>query len=322
MRPALIAVLMPALCFAQAPPRMVLDTLRHDFGKVERESTSRFRFKVTNAGGGPLRILGVKPSCGCTSTVVGKEILLPGESTELEVAFMAAGLRGEVTKFVEIHSDDPANPIQTLTLKAEVRMDVLIGQDIVFFQDLKAKDRRKAVVKLESATGQPIRIDDVQLSPAPWLGVATRESGTAAFLDLVLVADRLPSEKFSGTDFIDLHLSNPRESVITVRVNWDRRMPILASPARVALAGKAGLELYGRMVVKHRQGKPFRVLSARTTSSLLSVPTLPGGAAPSHAIKVVLSGAASPGTYDEKVILGLDDPSQRFLEVRVTAAVD
>lgn len=321
MRSAVLVALAPVICFAQAPPRLALDAPLHDFGRIERDSIVRHRFKVTNPGGAPLRIVKLNASCGCTSTVVGKETLAPGEGTELEVVFNTSGLRGKVKKQIEVISDDPVEPSQLLTVEAEIAMEILVRPEEVIFRDLVAGDRRKAVVKLESATGRPIHVNDVEMSPAPWLGVATREKGNDLFLDLDLVGKRLPQGKASGSDTITLYVVNPKDSVITVRVQWERRVPVYATPARLALAGAAGQDLGGGVVLKHREGKPFRVLSARTTSSMLEVPGLPTAGAATQTVKVVLKAAALPGTYSEKVILDLDDPAQPVLEIRVAASL-
>jgi hypothetical protein len=215
-----------AICLAQAPqgpPRLVPDRLSHDFGQLAPGTRATHRFLLRNAGGAPLTIAKVVPSCGCTSSVVGKTLLAPGESTALDVTFDTTGLRGPAQKSVQVLSDDPANPSLALAFQAEVLAEVLAATDLVRFQDLGPKDRRKASVKLVSTTGQAIHVTDVELSPAPWLGVATREDGEGLWVDLDLLAKRLPPGQRSGTDSIALHLVNPGPSVVQLKVHWIRR---------------------------------------------------------------------------------------------------
>jgi hypothetical protein len=209
--------------FGAAQPRLVLAAARHDFGPIEPARAVSHRFTATNAGTSTLTISRLRPSCGCTSTVVGQQILAPGESTELEVAFNPAGMRGKVEKTVQVVSDDPARPIQLLTFQAEVLPEIRVSTEEVVFTGLSRRDRRKASVKLETGTGQPIVVRDVELSEAPWLGVATREVGDDLWVDFLLVARKLPPGKGSGIDTIALHVANPRPSVVNLTVRWALR---------------------------------------------------------------------------------------------------
>ena len=227
MRMPLLALGVTAICLAQAPPlgppRLVPDAPHHDFGQLAPGTRATHRFLLRNAGGAPLTIAKVVATCGCTSSVVGKTLLAPGERTGLDVTFDTTGLRGPAQKSVQVLSDDPASPSLVLTFQAEVLPEVLAATDRVLFQDLAPRDRRRTSVKLVSTTGAPIHVTDVELSPAPWLGVTTREDGEALWVDLDLLARRLPPRQRSGTDRIALHLLGPGPSVVELRVRWIRK---------------------------------------------------------------------------------------------------
>ena len=126
MRLTFLALLVPAICMAQTvgQPRLRLDEPHYEFGRIAPGATVTHRFKASNEGDRPLTISRLNPSCGCTSTLVGKSTLAPGESTELEVTFNAAGHPGLNQKSVEVVSDDPTQPVQTLSFGAEVMQDI------------------------------------------------------------------------------------------------------------------------------------------------------------------------------------------------------
>ena len=92
----------------------------------------------------------------------------------------------------------------------------------ISFLHLTRRDRKRASVKFTSLTGRSIEVVDVDLSDAPWLGVATREKGAVLWVDLDLLARRLPKDRLSGTDTIALHVQNPWPSVVRLSVHWDR----------------------------------------------------------------------------------------------------
>jgi hypothetical protein len=88
----------PASAAAVAPslaPVITFDQNFFDFGKIKQKQTVIHGFKVSNTGNAPLHIKAVHANCGCTSTVVGKMNLEPGESTEIEAALHFLGCRAQ-----------------------------------------------------------------------------------------------------------------------------------------------------------------------------------------------------------------------------------
>ena len=229
MRMPLLFLGVSAFCLGQAPPqappRLAPDSVHYDFGQLAPGTRATHRFTLRNAGGSDLTITKVAASCGCTSSVVGRSTLAPGEETGLDVTFDTTGLQGPAQKSVQVLSNDPATPSFALSFQAEVLAVVLAETQRVQFRNLTPNDRRKASVKLVSTTGQAIHVADVVLSPAPWLGVTTREAGEELWVDLDLVARRLPPGQKSGTDTIGLHLVNPGPSEVQLKVHWARRLP-------------------------------------------------------------------------------------------------
>lgn len=215
------------------PPRLVLDSADHDFGPIPRGARVNHRYQVSNGGGSPLSIYQVSPACGCTSTLLGKATLLPGETTAIEVTFDAAGMAGRVHKNILVRSNDPERQDVTLTFQATLPEPgpppavlppaVRIDAERVEFLRLGPGDRRKLSVRIASLNGQPVLVDDVELSEAPWLGVATRPVGKDIYVDLDMLARNLPAGRRSGIDHITLHVSNPRSALLYLSVRWEKR---------------------------------------------------------------------------------------------------
>ena len=299
MRVAVLALAASILCPAQTPqPRLVVPEPHFDFGTLAPASEGVHRFRLVNQGSADLHIKAVKPTCGCTSSVVGQQVVTPGDNTEVEVTFHTAGVSGHARKTVEVQS-----------------------KDLVLFPNLTPRSHLRTSVTIASGTGHAIHIADMDLSEAPWLGVATREEGERAFVDLELLASRLPPSQLSGVDTLTVHVVNPQPSILHLSVRWERRPPVVATPARVAWAEAAGRGLEQAVILRQPQGKPFRILSARTSNPLLRVTGLPKGAAARQTVKVALDAAAKPGQYDERVFLVLDTPGHPEFPVRVSAAL-
>jgi hypothetical protein len=201
-----------------------------DFGQILQGSIVTHPYRLTDLGSSPLTLQRVVPSCGCTTALLGRTVLQPGEATELAVKFNATGYAGPVRKEVQVFSDDPRRPVVTLVFQASVMRDVEPPSRVVWLEDLAPREDRKVSVLYESGTGEPIAVTAVEGTEAPWLGVATREEGRRLWVDLELLAKRLPPGHPSGVDLLVLHVENPRPSLAMLEVRWGRRKPRLAGP--------------------------------------------------------------------------------------------
>ena len=323
----------PAICLAEAPapaaapaaaatPSLVFDAVHHDFGRIPTDAKVTHRFKVTNQGKGYLNILGVRPSCGCTYAVLGKWSLAPLESTEIEVTFNPAGFHGLSRKSIQVTSNDPISPNQTLTFQAEVVAEVMPSTTSVFFADVVRSSPHRTSVKLESGNGKPVQVTEAKLADAPWLTVSPRQAGLDAWLDITLDARKLPANKHAGADLLTVATSNPKVPSIKITIQWELRTSISVDPPRVAWAEPAGQELSATLTLKQVDGKPFRLLSSKSSNPVLRVELGDKGAASSHRIQVIFAAKAKPGSYMEKILVTTDDPEQPELEVRVSAALN
>jgi hypothetical protein len=321
MRIPTLIVLAPIVCMAQGAPHITYDATHFDFGKIAADAKVSHRFKVTNTGKAPLNITRLNPSCGCTSTVLGKWTLAPEESTEVEVTFNPAGFRGVSRKSIQVVSDDPVSPTTTLTFEADVVLEIMPSTDSVFFQDLVRSVPRKASVKLSSGTDKPVVLTDAKAPGAPYLTTALRKDGKDAWVDITLDGHKVPAGRQVGADAIIVRTANARVPTVTITVQWEMRASVTANPLRVAWSEPAGTELRSSVLLKQVDGKPFRILSSRTTNPVLTVEGTGKTAAASHEIQVVLASNAQPGLYTEKVLLTLDDPDQPELELRVSASL-
>jgi hypothetical protein len=306
---------------AQAPRRPVLslETDVFDCGRVKEGEVASHAFKVTNRGNALLTLRGIRPGCGCTAATVGRSRLEPGESTEVLVEFSTKHFRGANRKGVDLLTDDPRVPRKRLTLDAFVWAPLAPDQDTVLFGDLKPEDRRKVSVRVASATGETIHVEDVDLSEAPWLGVATREEGKELFVDMDFSAHLLPKDRTSGIDTVTVRAPAPEASTFSIKVLWDKFLPVEAQPRQVAWSGPAGESRLATVTLQSRAGKPFRILSARATQPWIHVE----GIRKAPRAKQVLSLRQDPctrtGLSTEWVYVELDSPGRPELPIRIIA---
>lgn len=102
-------------------PRVELEKRVMNFGEVSSGFYIKTGVKVTNTGKKPLRIYGTDAKmCSCTAPVPPKQVIKPGESTELDIDFNAKNFNGVVEEEVQIYTNDPEKPYSTVLIKAFV----------------------------------------------------------------------------------------------------------------------------------------------------------------------------------------------------------
>lgn len=101
-------------------PKAVFDSFDQSFGKLLSKDSATLIYKLTNAGKDPLIVKKLHPACGCTGTVIGKNVIKGGETTEIKAVFYPKGLTGYLRKFITVITNDPEMPEINLYLSGTV----------------------------------------------------------------------------------------------------------------------------------------------------------------------------------------------------------
>jgi hypothetical protein len=317
---ASLALVIPVVCVAQTPT-ITFEKTHHDFGKIGAERKASYRFKVTNTGTGTLNITRINPSCGCTSTVLGKWSLEPGESTEVEASFDPRGFRGVVRKSIQVISDDPAHGTVALSFEAEVIQEIMPSTNTVFFYDLQRSTPKKTTVRLASGNGQPVQVKQTKAPGAPYLSTTTKSEGNDVLLEIELDGRKISSGKQRGVDSLTVVTTSEKIPVITINVQWELKASVVSTPERIAWVEPTGKELRSPISLKQMDGKAFRITTFKSSNPLIKIEGVGKAGAPQQELEVVLAASAKAGTYNETVILFLDDPNQPELSLRVSAVL-
>lgn len=89
-----------------------------DYGKIQQHADGVRVFKFTNTGDAPIVISNAKGSCGCTVPTYPKNVIMPGETGEINVKY-ATDRIGAFTKTVTLTSN-ASEPTKVLRIKGEV----------------------------------------------------------------------------------------------------------------------------------------------------------------------------------------------------------
>lgn len=124
----LLLWVLPVQSFSAADARLVSPETKHiaadqltwDFGRVRAGDVVKHEFVLINNSSKPLKIVSVTTSCGCTVSKARKDLLAPGESTFLSVAFNSKGYAQEVQQSIYVVTDALDNSVIRYIIKANV----------------------------------------------------------------------------------------------------------------------------------------------------------------------------------------------------------
>ncbi|HJW42821.1 MAG TPA: DUF1573 domain-containing protein [Geothrix sp.] len=302
---------------AQAPA-IKFDRTHHDFGRITPDRKVAVKYRVSNAGNAYLNITQVRPSCGCTYTMLGKWSLAPGEGTEIEAMFDPKGLKGGVRKSIEVVSNDPKTPAVSLTLEAEVVQEIMPSVESVYFFQAPRSATTRSQVRYASGNGEPVHIVDVKAPGAPFLTFAYRNEGKDLVMEVALDGRKVPAGQMRGVEQATVRFTNPRMSQLPLNIQWDLKPAIQVSPQELVFQDAPGKELRQKLTLKQAEGKAFRVTGTRPTLQGMRVEGL-NQRGPALELTVVLPASLKAGRYSEVLALTTDDPDQPELTIRVVA---
>jgi len=120
MKKTITLILILLAVSLQAKSGIKFDKYIHDFGDVPQSVIVVAKFTFRNTGNSVLVIERIRTSCGCTSTMLSKKELNPGESGILEISFDTEGYSGSITRAITVYTNSPARKEVKLKIKANV----------------------------------------------------------------------------------------------------------------------------------------------------------------------------------------------------------
>jgi hypothetical protein len=153
---------------ASAPGRARIEIVGGDsvnWGNVS-PGVLKHTVKITNTGNDTLKIAEVKPSCGCTTAPLDKNIILPGDTASIAVSVDVAHASGAVNKHMTITSNDSTRPQIVMQLHANLVRDVTAIPEFFPVVQAKAGDETATSIALKNTGTQPVSVGPPRLEDA------------------------------------------------------------------------------------------------------------------------------------------------------------
>jgi len=253
---------------ANAPgPEIRFDKMVHDFGQVGPGTANICEFGFKNVGEALLKIIDVKPDCGCTIFTLDKREYEPGESGVLKIKFHTSTLAGPTTKHITIISNDKAAPTLTLTLKATVvaRVDY---QPKTLNLLLKDEDKALPQVTLTSVDGKPFSVTSVK-STANAISADFDASVEATKFVLQLKVDKTQLQRVAN-GVVEISLTHPEAKAVSIPFSALTRFSI--NPMIILFDAEPGKPIIrNNVTILNNYGEQFEIASVKSKEGITKV---------------------------------------------------
>jgi len=209
-----------------APPKIVFTDTTYDFGRHEQGTAATHRFPFRNLGGLDLTIDNVRASCACTAVTASK-VIPPNAEGSIEVTFDCTDPFGQTSRTITVYSNDPAQPVTTLTVTADIAVVVAADPPKLYVGHVRRGETVRSRVRVlapETATLGPV------MSTGAVMNVVLEETVGTPPQEQIRVTIRPDAPVGPFRDSIRIHTSNARRPVLVVPV----RGTVDAAPGEAA----------------------------------------------------------------------------------------
>jgi hypothetical protein len=230
----------------------------YDFGRMNRGETGQYTFRFVNVGGGPLRLEVLGSTCKCTIGTLEKEVLAPGEQTEIRLEWTSQNVLESFGQSARIRTSDPDQPEVKLTIQGSVIDAIVAVPSQLSVGDIRSTDEVERVVRIYSYHRRPLEIESLS-----W--------GTPATEDRVELSHEIRKVNLTDPpDYSDAY------NVAEIRVRLKPGLPNGMLRGRVVVVTNQdegidrGFELFGAVV------GPVRVVAGSRYDDQKNLMTLDG----------------------------------------------
>jgi len=120
-------------------------------------------FHFINAGKRPVKIKGVRTSCGCTTATREKEVYAPGEKGKITAVLEIGGRTGIQEKQVYVDTDEPGGGEWVLAFKATIPEVLKLEQ--IFVNWAKGEELKSKTVNVKVMNDFPVHHLEITSDP-------------------------------------------------------------------------------------------------------------------------------------------------------------
>ncbi len=293
-----------------------------DFGKAPQQQLLHRDLIISNRGDEPLVIFKIESSCGCTGVILADSVIAPGADARVDVSFSTRDYQGPQEKLLQIRSNDPAERIVKIAVKADVTPTIEISSDQVRFSTIRRGETPQQTVRLAAKAGFGLAVKKIEGGESYLTtSVIPEKAGDQEVCNVVLkLKPTAPAGPFRKIVTVFTTGAIPRAIELAVsgqvisyfQIDGDARINFAITEKGVTSAANVRLKCDG--------SKPYRLESVESTLPFVTGQIVPEGAN-GFSLKLTLLGTAPAGPFRGLVKLKTTDPDQPVIEVGIQGLV-
>lgn len=260
----------PAAAVGEGEPKWFCAKEAFEFGTVWQSQKIPHVFEFENRGTGVMRILEVKPTCGCTLTPDYSREIAPGQKGKIEVVLNTDHLEADVKKDIWVTTNEPGARMRLLRMQGVVRP--IFGRtppEGHTWGRIAKADPLRAEITLSSNVSKPMKVALAKPLQPPFKA-ELREVQPGRVFKLVITAD--PPYKDGGNS-TELILETGLEDAPTYRLypSFYLMPRVETIPPQLMIDGNQRPAQVRTIKVTNNGTTPFDVLSAQSSTPELRV---------------------------------------------------
>src|SRR5215813_8435052 len=301
---------------ATGAPHIVFAEPVFDFGKVEQGEQVTHLFRFTNQGGQELRIESVKTSCGCTAAVISEDVIPPGKEGTISATFDTTHFSGEKAKGITVYSNDPLQPVTTLTLQGEVTIEVAAEPAQLYLGRLRRGEEATRTIEVLYDAQKSIDIVKIENSH-PSVSVHAEDlskEGKKGKKLLVTLKKDAPLGRLN--DQIVVTTTSQKKPVVEIPVFGSIEGDMVVLPPQVSFGVvRKGESKTQEISIKNRGTKPVQVVRVQNSVTEVSAELTPVKQGEEYRLTLKTKGENQPGRIQGEIQVFTDHPEEKVLTI-------
>jgi thiol-disulfide isomerase/thioredoxin len=297
-------------------PKVEFVSPNHDFGEQWVGGQMKHTFEVKNVGDKPLKILNVKPACGCTLAGKFDKVIEPGGTGQIPVSVDSKKLFGKFKKTIRVTTNDPTNQNATLSIAGVIKHYVTVAPRSVNFRQLKPAEEKDFTLKLTNNGEQPLELT----LPKPQIG----NSFTAEIVEKIpgkefdlIVHARPPYKQGRLSGSISLKTNNPKQADLKIRVSGTALARLDIKPKQLVISRPAPNESTKRITITNHGNSPVHLLEATVDDDKLSLETKEIEPGKKYQVALKMPAGYKPDIAGKTLTLKFDDSEYSKVEIPI-----
>lgn len=258
-------------------PAIKFDTPIYDFGRIRAGQDVVHDFWFSNTGTGPLELLRVRPSCGCTQAGAHDKIVQPGQTGKIPIKMSTGHAAGPVNKTVMVSTNVTGEGSNvTLQIKGEVWQPLQTTPTSASFGRLTAESMKSATLErkltiVNNTETKAVLADIKSSSPSFKAEVKELEAGKKFELTVSVVPPLSPGV-VSGT--IDIATGVTDMPKLQVPVSAYVTADVEITPNQLTLATNRPGAMQRQFFVRNNSARSLKISDLKASNEILKVSIL------------------------------------------------